>query len=840
MVHNTGESPALRTLIQTASQQPDHEVLFDDQRALSLAELVQWMAAIGERIPSGTGPVAVLVDRRVASVAACFGSICGGRGVAPLDAGEPRARLVEYLDRLGTDTVLDATGTVGAEFAGRRVLDVTRVGRSTPSPRPVDLDDAGVVFFTSGSTGRPKAIGRSFAAMSRQYEVWSALNVDEGVESGAVLLPMNFVGGFGPPMHGLTVGRRVYLVDPRVTPTVEIADIVDRAGVRRLTLTPTLIRSLSTSLAGRRLNGVTEVFGVGEPTDWADIELVRGFASPQVVYRTIYGASESDGPINAGMTVGPDVPIGIGRLPLGPMPGPERARLEPVEGTNGVSELIVRGGLISEYWRDPELTAERFGVDPDGVTFWRSRDLVTVDDDGILHLVGRADDMVKVNGQLVEPAEAERVIRTVSGVRDAVVLPRTLRSGRQQLVGHVEADRSVRAALVYQALEQQLPGHVAPGVLVRYDALPMMQRGKVDRLGLRVGHVAPWRDAVPSRRLTAIETSVVEMAAMTLELESVEVDDDLWRIGLDSLAAIELVEAVNAAHRTDLTPNDLIVATTPAALARLITQRHSGRVADELIVHPDGTRVPLHFVCGAGGPSIQYRSLAMALGPDQPFVVFEQRGLHRRGLRDRGISSAARRHVARIDERTPHGPVVVGGHSYGGIVANDMARQLADRGRDVRLILIDPVDRAMVDQRMVRPVNLRQRSGSWVVHGLKLAWWRLHRAKQAWSFPGPPGSERRYLAFYRLGARQTRRHTVVAFAGPTLFVRAGVGGSLGATTPVLWPRMPNGKVVTVATDHNGTIQSPHVGATAELVSRWLGDGDHASTTGSLTPDAHTP
>ena len=812
-------SSPVEALVRLAAEQPDREVLVDDRGSLTVGELAAWSAAVSERVPSGRTPVAVFVDRRVASLAACFGAPWAGRGVAPLDANEPPARLEEYLDRLGADVVLDATGTAGPVFAGRPVIDVTQVGRSNAAPRPAQLDDVSVLFFTSGSTGRPKAAGRTFAATNMQFELMTLFSAGDADVSGAVLLPMNFVGGFGPLMHGCTIGRRAFLVDPATMPITEIADLIDRVGVRRLTLTPTLIRTLATALRGRRLDGVVEVFGVGEPTDWADVEALRRFVSRDVVYSTSYGASELGGLFNSGTTIGPEIPIGTGRLPLGEMPGPDRARIEPIDGADGVGELIVRGSLVGGYWRDPELTAERFGVDPDGVRTWRSGDLVRVDEDGILHLCGRADDMIKVNGRLVEPAEAEGALRAIPGVRNVALVPRSLRSGRQQLVGHVEVDEVVGAQDVRRILADRLPAHLVPGVLVRHGSLPITQRGKVDRMALQALPVEPWRGASMPRPLAAMERALVETVADLLELGSVSVDDDLWQIGLDSLAAIELVEIINTRLGGDLTPNDLLRATTPAAVAQLITGRMGDRGATTLVLNANGDRDPIHFVCGAGGPAVQYRALASSLGGDQPMVVYEQQGLHRRWRRDRSVTSTARRHLAQLEPVSPGGVVTVGGHSYGAVVANEMARRLAERGRAVRLIVIDPVDSGMVDRTMLRPVNLRTRSGSMAVHLLKLSWWRLHRLQRLCRvrvLTGPPGSLRRYETFYRIGGRQARRHTVIPFDGPTLLIRAGRGDP-----PLLWRATDRTTTETVSADHIGVVLPPAVSGTAEAISRWL-------------------
>ena len=176
--------------------------------------------------------------------------------------------------------------------------------------------------------------------------------------------------------------------------------------------------------------------------------------------------------------------------------------------------------------------------------------------------------MVKINGRLVEPAEAERVIRAVPGVRAAVVVPRTLASGRQQLVGHVEAGADVSVDAIRTALSESLPRSLTPAVLVRHQTLPLGDRGKLDRQLLRTAALSPWRDDVGDVPVSSLERSITDIAARCLEMNDLAPSDDLWAMGCDSLAAVEIAEAISVTHDAIIQPNDLISSTTPRAHRR--------------------------------------------------------------------------------------------------------------------------------------------------------------------------------------------------------------------------------------------------------------------------------
>lgn len=664
-------------------------------------------------------------------------------------------------------------------------------------------DDLCALFFTSGSTGRPKGTPRTARQLDEQHENYTMLFAETAPE--AVFLPLHFVGGFYGAIHAAAVGRRVMLIDPRATGPREIADMIDDARIERLTITPSLTRALVDVLGGRRLQALVELRLVAEPVEWGHVADARRLGSESVTVQVLYGASEIIGLLNHGFRIGPDVALGTGRVPLGAMPGAERARIEPVEGTDRSGQLLVREPIIDGYWNDPELTAERFGTDPDGVRFWRSGDAVSVDGDGLLHVHGRLDDMVKVNGRLVEPAAAEAVLNDLPDVRAAVVLPRTLPTGRRQLVGHVEADPSVRVGEVRSAMAERLPAYAIPNPLVRHDSIPIGDRGKTDLALLRSTPIDPWRTGSTDRPPTTTERAVLDVLGSILDLASVDLDDDIWDIGCDSLGALELVEALADRFSVRVEPNALMDHSTASAIAGLVDD-HRRPTRDWVAVHrPDGASPMIHFVCGAGAAAVGYRALLSGLAPDQPVVFYEQRGLQRRGRPDRSIDAVVAANLDRLRVIDPSAPIVIAGHSFGAVVANDMANRLVADGRSVHLVLIDPVSLSggtatsvTTGVRRAAPFVRRPRR---IVDGILIRARRFAR----------PGSITRYRAWGAMASKMALRHEVVPFAGSTTHVRAADEGV--APTWTLGPEVP---VIDVVGDHTTVALAR---GTAEVLTR---------------------
>ncbi|NUP19603.1 MAG: acyltransferase domain-containing protein, partial [Streptomyces sp.] len=159
-------------------------------------------------------------------------------------------------------------------------------------------------------------------------------------------------------------------------------------------------------------------------------------------------------------------------------------------------------------------------------------------------------------------------------------------------------------------------------------------------------------------------------------------------LGLDSLMAVRIRTAVEREFDVELPLRDLLGAGTVAEAAARVERalpQSAGGVSPRPL-RATGSRPPLFLVHAAGGPSTVYRALAEGLGPEQP--VF---GLDRID-EARTVPDKARRYAEAIGATHPDLPVLLGGWSFGGFVAQETARQLAAAGRDVPLVvLIDSV-----------------------------------------------------------------------------------------------------------------------------------------------------
>jgi acyl-coenzyme A synthetase/AMP-(fatty) acid ligase len=174
---------------------------------------------------------------------------------------------------------------------------------------------------------------------------------------------------------------------------------------------------------------------------------------------------------------------------------------DPPDGTDGtagcpapvggIGELYIGGvGLSPGYWRDELKTAAAFCADPQDATqrIYRTGDLARVDEDGIVHYLGRTDSQIKSRGYRIELGEIEAAVNTVAGVRECAVVG--IDSGGFEGTTICCAYSTVDGAALAVAdmrthLAAVIPRYMLPVRWEVLEALPKNVNDKIDRPALR-------------------------------------------------------------------------------------------------------------------------------------------------------------------------------------------------------------------------------------------------------------------------------------------------------------------------------------------------------------------
>ncbi|WP_033287826.1 non-ribosomal peptide synthase/polyketide synthase [Amycolatopsis jejuensis] len=507
--------------------------------------LVRWLRDHGVGRES---IVAVSLPRSVDLVVALYAVHKAGAAYLPLDPDYPAERREFMLADAAPAVVLDGPVDVSG-------YDDTNVDtHATP-------ESAAYVIYTSGSTGRPKGvvvpqqgIVNRLLWMQDEYQLTADDRVLQKTPSSFDVSVWEF---FWPLLAGaaLVVARPEGHKDPAY-----LASLIQAAGVTTVHFVPSMLEVFLTEPSARDCQNLRRVLCSGEALP-ADVV---------ITFRTVLDAELHNlyGPTEASVDVtATPAEIVSGRVPIGrPLWNTGAhvldARLQPVPpGVAG--ELYLSGAQLARgYLARPGLTAERFVANPfdPGQRMYRTGDLARWTRDGVLEFLGRADDQVKIRGFRVELGEIDAALGTHPAVAQARVI---VHDGRH-LVAYVVLREPADDLLDHVA--KTLPEHMVPAAVVPLDVLPLTPSGKLDRRALPAPEFEAGEDAPTTER----EEKLAALMAGVLGLPRVGVRDDFFRLGGDSIVAMQFVARARAAG-LGFGPREVFRLRNVAALAEAAT-----------------------------------------------------------------------------------------------------------------------------------------------------------------------------------------------------------------------------------------------------------------------------
>jgi acyl-CoA synthetase (AMP-forming)/AMP-acid ligase II/acyl carrier protein len=631
-------------------------------------DIVRGLRSIGV---GRTDRVAVVMpngaEAAVAMVAVAAGAVCVPLSPDLTDDEYRRYFGELHLAGLLTSAQLNSASRRAADMLGIPVIDVTTrpdeaagafgiAGRATQ--RAVDdafssgADDA-FVLLTSGSTSRPKTVPLTHAGVCLSaFNVGTVLALGSRDRLLSVLPLFHGHGLISGLLTALAAGSSVvctpgfdaaaffgwlrefrpswYTAVPAIHRAILSAADPHKQAAKRSSLR--LVRSASTSLSLEVLRVLEALFGVPVIDTYGMTEAATQIAANPLRRRK---------PGSVGRLAGPEVAI----------LDTEGRRLP--SGKRG--EIALRGPTITRgYDNDAAATKAAFRDN-----WFRTGDLGYLDADGYLFIVGRIKEIIHKGGQKVAPAEVEAALLSHPDVVDAAVFP--VPHGR--LGADVAAavvlrqDAKLSATSLRDFAREHLAGFKVPGVIRMVDEIPKGAGGKVKRgeLAAAISKAPATADkrggnAVSPR--SKLERQLAGIWADILDIDRIGIDQDVFALGVDSLAMTQMILRAEERFGADLSFEDIFNAPTVAALAlRLGSSKKPS--TDAL---PDPGNPPMEIACvKADGPQpltiVQERMLRIERklpGLPQfnlPFAYRLQGPLDVRAL-NRSLADVVRRHAS--------------------------------------------------------------------------------------------------------------------------------------------------------------------------------------------------
>ncbi|BAY24658.1 amino acid adenylation domain protein [Calothrix sp. NIES-2100] len=663
-----------------------------NQRANQLAHYLQTLGVKPEVL------VGICIERSLEMLVGLLGIMKAGAAYLPLDPAYPQERLELILADSQVPVLLTDKQNLFVDDEYRKVIclrttqeNIATHSQDNPAPLATAKNLA-YVIYTSGSTGKPKGVEIPHSAV---VNFLKSMQSKPGITESDVLLAVTTISFDIAALElylPLITGAQVVLATREVASDGKLLkELINTAGATIMQATPASWRMLLA--AGWSGSPQLKILCGGEGLT---SDLAQHLLEKSAVVWNLYGPTET----TIWSTVSQVEPAQLSHalVPIGrPIANTQiyilDSDLQPVP-VGVIGELYIGGaGVARGYLNRPELTAERFVANPFSGNYciYKTGDLARYLHDGNIEYISRIDHQVKIRGFRIELGEIENTLSAHPQVREAVVITRSDQSEEKQIVAYFTAqEEQPTPETLRDFLRQKLPDYMVPIAFVILDALPLTPSGKVNRRALpkpTVSNFSQHNEFITPRNDT--ERGLAKIWSEILNIQPVGVKDNFFEIGGNSLSAIHLIASIEQQFGKELPLSAILTNPTIEKFAKLLDTSSDTFDNSPLIpIQPKGNKQPFFCVHPAGGHVMCYFKLAQYLSADQPFYGLQAQGFHGEEEPLTRVEDMASLYIQAIQKFQPQGPYQIGGWSFGGVVAYEMAQQLHKQGHEVSLLAI--------------------------------------------------------------------------------------------------------------------------------------------------------
>ncbi|MYV18003.1 D-alanine--poly(phosphoribitol) ligase subunit DltA [Furfurilactobacillus milii] len=493
----------ITTIDNWAATTPDAIVYNDMGETHTYAQLKRASDAIaayldGLNLPAKS-PIIVFGGQQFAMIASFLGAVKAGHAYIPVDKHSPNDRLTMIEDIAHPSAVIavDALPVdVGEQpvLTGDTLSDLFSAQTATYQlDHPVDGDDNYYIIFTSGTTGKPKGVQISHTNLL-SYTNWM-LSDDFKLSQNPVTLaqpPYSFDLSVMDWAPTLALGGTLMALPKQVTDNFkQLFETLPTMNLNVFVSTPSFadICLLEPTFDEQHLPDLSHFLFCGEELTVSTAKNLRTRFPHAHIFNT-YGPTETTVAVT-GVEI-TDALIEKGRLPIGTVKSDTQIRIVDDEnkslpaGTNG--EIVISGPSVSKgYLNNPEKTEKAFFTE-DGRSAYHSGDLGFLDEDGMLHYLGRIDFQIKLHGYRIELEEVNHYLDANKWIKQAVAVPKYDNNHKvSQMWAYVVPNSKddfkndlQRTTAIKQELKDVMMDYMVPNRFVYKDSLPLTANGKVD------------------------------------------------------------------------------------------------------------------------------------------------------------------------------------------------------------------------------------------------------------------------------------------------------------------------------------------------------------------------
>ena len=468
--------------------------------------------------------IAIHLEKSMEYIAVELGVMKAGIAYVPLSDSMGQERIEHVLKDSGAKLVFDADTL-------EKAMEAEPL--STEAWADSDEHDLAFVIYTSGSTGTPKGVVEEYGAYrfittGTVFPVLTPYHKDDDGIRFANVAPVTFSAFNIISFSVLYFQGTVCLVsEPLLKNPALYMQYLVKNRIEIMFLTASLVNTFSEapnlSLKAIALSSerVSNVFS-------KSFDILNLYCNTELMSTAcLFKLDKSY----------PNTPIGKGCTYT------DMLLLDDGKVSEKEGEICLYMPYFRGYLNQKEETEKAF-VSIGGKKFFCTRDVARRGEDGLLYVLGRADDMVKINGNRVEPAEVETVLKKVLETK-MVAVKAFEKRGKYYLCAYYQKEYSIPVETIRASLKPLLPAYMIPSFFVQMKKIPLNTNGKIDRKNLLIPNFVSQNTYVAPR--TECEKILCDAFKEALEdfeeIEKIGIDDDFFLMGGDSVSAMELMLA---------------------------------------------------------------------------------------------------------------------------------------------------------------------------------------------------------------------------------------------------------------------------------------------------------
>lgn len=517
-----------------------------------------------------------------------------GAAYIPLNPGEAEHRLGYILQDTGAKAIL-SDGESVARLNPIPDLPVVTVDnpafqndlvsfqQSGNPDAAIALNQLAYVIYTSGTTGKPKGVMIEHAGLINlalaQGEAFGLGQGDAAAKQCLWYAAYVFDAHVSELFTAIANGHALHILQEPVRKDYDaLARYISDHKIDIATIPPALLDKNSPL-------PLATLVVAGEP---CNREIMERYRSQGTTVINAYGPTESsvcatlhyfesgDSNLNIGLPL-PNIDVHVLDKNLNPVP------------PGAIGELYISGvGLARGYLNDAHQTAQAFIASPfpsdeqkqgdEAARLYKTGDLVRRLPDSSIEYVGRRDSQVKIRGFRIELSEIEMQLAQVPEIIQAAVVAHKLPTGARALVAYYVSDAALDKQRIAEYLSRGLPDYMVPAAYIHLTAFPMTVNGKLNHKALpqpdwsrEDSYVAP--EGKTETELCRIFSEILGQAP-----GQVGVNDEFFRLGGDSISAIQTIRLVRQRLKGTIAVKDIFECKTVRLLAKIIAFDEDRRV----------------------------------------------------------------------------------------------------------------------------------------------------------------------------------------------------------------------------------------------------------------------